>query len=87
MILSDIVIKGGTITATEKENGLVFTANSEHILSVTKLKTLQNCLHNDIPDENPAQNAHIIYLQNILTQSNISIKLNFSETEAILQIN
>lgn len=86
MILSDIFIKGGTISAIEKDTGLEFTAKSEHPLSTSKLQITQSCLQGNIPDENPAQNAHIIYLQSILTQSNISIKLNFSENEAILQI-
>ncbi len=87
MILSDVFIKGGTITATEKDNGIEFTANSENPLSVSKLNTLQSCLEGHISDENPAQNAPLIYMQDILTRSNISIKLSFTDYQASLQIN
>ncbi len=86
MVLSDIFIKGGVIAAIEGDTGIEFTATSENILSASKLNTLQNCLNGNISDENPAQNAPLLYLQDILTQSNISIKLSFTDYQASLQI-
>ena len=86
MSLADMFIKGGTLSVAESQNGLVFSAKSEHILSGAKLKAIQDVLNGILPDENPAQNAPVVYLQDILKNFNASIKLDYNDNVATMQI-
>ena len=86
MCMSDIFIKGGVLSVVESQKGLIFTAKSQHMLSGAKLKTVQNVIQGILPDENPAQNAALVYLQDILKDFGATINVSYNETEAVMQI-
>ncbi len=86
MSLCDCFIKGGIINVTENTTGISFEISSENPLSIQKLQIQKQLLQGKASDENLAQNAPIIYLQNLLNHSGISIKLNYNEMQAHLEI-
>lgn len=86
MTLSDIFIKGGTIFASETNNKIIFKAQSEHQLSIAKIKSLSDLLNNNFSIENPAQLAPLAYLKFMLSKSNVKLSIEFNDFEATLQI-
>lgn len=86
MIMSDIFIRGGTLTVDENNHGLTFTAVSSSPLSSGKLSTVQNVLNGIKPEENPAQSAPLIYMMHLLNETTVKIALTYTENQATLQI-
>lgn len=86
MNFADTFIKGGNICVTENQSGLIFDICSDNSLSIQKLQIQQQVLQGKISEENPAQTAAIVYLQNILEHSGASIKLSFNDKQALMQI-
>lgn len=86
MALTDVFIRGGTITVSEKADGLFVLAESESALSASKLKTLQNTFHGVLPEDNPAQAAPAAYLCALLDVAGVNIHLEYSEKSATLKV-
>lgn len=86
MALGDVFIRGGQIKVAEKSDGLVMTAASPAPLSTLKLEALQNVLQGQIPTDNPAQTAPLIYLQQLLHHAGVTLALVFDTNSAQLTI-
>lgn len=86
MTLADMFIKGGFIEAVETTSGITFVAKTDYNLSLPKLEAVKTVLSNNIPEENPAQIAPMVYLKGLLKATGINITLDFSEQKAVLQI-
>ena len=86
MALSDAFIRGGVIDVKESEDGLVCKACSEFDLAVPKLENMKRALSGNIPEDNPALYAPLVYLQSLIAKTGVSVCLSFSNKEAVLSI-
>ena len=86
MVMSDVFIRGGELRISETVNGLTFTADSQSTLSAGKLAVMQKVLNAEMPAENPAQSAPLIYMMRLLNDSAVNITIAASENKAVLQI-
>ena len=86
MVMSDVFIRGGELSISETVNGLTFTADSQSALSAGKLAVMQKVLNAEIPAENPAQSAPLIYMMRLLNDTPVKITVSYSEKQAVLQI-
>lgn len=86
MAMGDIFIRGGELKISETASGLTFTADSQSALSAGKLAVMQKVLNAEMPAENPAQSAPLIYMMRLLNDSAVNITIAASENKAVLQI-
>ena len=86
MVMSDVFIRGGELSISETVNGLTFTADSQSALSAGKLAVMQKVLNAEIPAENPAQSAPLIYMMRLLNDTPVKITVSYTEKQAVLQI-
>lgn len=86
MVMSDVFIRGGELSISETVNGLTFTADSQSALSAGKLAVIQKVLNAEIPAENPAQSAPLIYMMRLLNDTPVKITVSYTEKQAVLQI-
>lgn len=86
MVMSDVFIRGGELSISETVNGLTFTADSQSALSAGKLAVMQKVLNAEIPAENPAQSAPLIYMMRLLNDTPVKITISYTEKQAVLQI-
>ncbi len=86
MSLADVLIRSGTLSAKEDEDGLILKVSSEYDLSSGKLQNIKETLQGKIPEENPALMAPIFYLQSLLEEVGVSIALYIEQREAVMQI-
>lgn len=86
MVMSDVFIRGGELSISETVNGLTFTADSQSALSTGKLAVMQKVLNAEIPAENPAQSAPLIYMMRLLNDTPVKITVSYTEKQAVLQI-
>lgn len=86
MVMSDVFIRGGELSISETVNGLTFTADSQSALSAGKLAVMQKVLNAEMPAENPAQSAPLIYMMRLLNDTPVKITVSYTEKQAVLQI-
>lgn len=86
MVMSDVFIRGGELSISETVNGLTFTADSQSALSAGKLAVMQKVLNAEMPAENPAQSAPLIYMMRLLNDTPVKIAVSYTEKQAVLQI-
>ena len=86
MVMSDVFIRGGELSISETVNGLTCTADSQSALSAGKLAVMQKVLNAEIPAENPAQSAPLIYMMRLLNDTPVKITVSYTEKQAVLQI-
>lgn len=86
MVMSDVFIRGGELRISETVNGLTFTADSQSALSAGKLAVMQKVLNAEMPAENPAQSAPLIYMMRLLNDTPVKITVSYTEKQAVLQI-
>ncbi len=86
MVMSDVFIRGGELSISETVNGLTFTADSQSALSAGKLAVMQKVLNAEMPAENPAQSAPLIYMMHLLNDTPVKITVSYTEKQAVLQI-
>lgn len=86
MVMSDVFIRGGELRISETVNGLTFTADSQSTLSAGKLAVMQKVLNAEMPAENPAQSAPLIYMMRLLNDTPVKITVSYTEKQAVLQI-
>lgn len=86
MVMSDVFIRGGELSISETVNGLTFTADSQSALSAGKLVVMQKVLNAEMPAENPAQSAPLIYMMRLLNDTPVKITVSYTEKQAVLQI-
>ena len=86
MVMSDVFIRGGELSISETVNGLTFTADSQSTLSAGKLSVMQKVLNAEMPAENPAQSAPLIYMMRLLNDTPVKITVSYTEKQAVLQI-
>ena len=86
MVMSDVFIRGGELSISETVNGLTFTADSQSALSAGKLAVMQKVLNAEMPAENPAQSAPLIYMMRLLNDTPVKITISYTEKQAVLQI-
>lgn len=86
MIMADVFIRGGELNIAETANGLTFTADSQSALSAGKLAVMQKVLNAEMPAENPAQSAPLIYMMRLLNDTPVKITVSYTEKQAVLQI-
>lgn len=86
MVMSDVFIRGGELSISETVNGLTFTADSQSTLSAGKLAVMQKVLNAEMPAENPAQSAPLIYMMRLLNDTPVKITVSYTEKQAVLQI-
>lgn len=86
MIMADVFIRGGELNIAETANGLTFTADSQSTLSSGKLAIMQEVLNAEMPAENPAQSAPLIYMMRLLNDTPVKITVSYTEKQAVLQI-
>lgn len=86
MVMSDMFIRGGELSISETVNGLTFTADSQSALSAGKLAVMQKVLNAEMPAENPAQSAPLIYMMRLLNDTPVKITISYTEKQAVLQI-
>lgn len=86
MIMADVFIRGGELNIAETANGLTFTADSQSTLSAGKLAVMQEVLNAEMPAENPAQSAPLIYMMRLLNDTPVKITVSYTEKQAVLQI-
>lgn len=86
MIMADVFIRGGELNIAETANGLTFTADSQSALSSGKLAVMQEVLNAEMPAENPAQSAPLIYMMRLLNDTPVKITVSYTEKQAVLQI-
>lgn len=86
MIMADVFIRGGELNIAETANGLTFTADSQSALSAGKLAVMQEVLNAEMPAENPAQSAPLIYMMRLLNDTPVKITVSYTEKQAVLQI-
>ncbi len=86
MVMSDVFIRGGELSISETVNGLTFTADSQSALSAGKLAIMQKVLNAEMPAENPAQSAPLIYMMRLLNDTPVKITVSYTEKQAVLQI-
>lgn len=86
MALADSFIRGGTLEVDESEDGLVCLARSDFELARLKLENMQRALNGDVPDENPALYAPLVYLKSLIFQTGIDVYLQIGAKEAVLEI-
>ncbi len=86
MIMADVFIRGGELNIAETANGLTFTADSQSTLSSGKLAVMQEVLNAEMPAENPAQSAPLIYMMRLLNDTPVKITVSYTEKQAVLQI-
>ena len=86
MVMSDVFIRGGELSISETVNGLTFTADSQSALSAGNLAVMQKVLNAEIPAENPAQSAPLIYMMRLLNDTPVKITVSYTEKQAVLQI-
>jgi len=86
MALADVFVRGGEIKALETDESLTFEAVSDFELSTSKLEGMKQALDGEIPSENPALFAPVIYLSALLDGAGVEIKLEFSGKNARLSI-
>ncbi len=86
MAMGDIFIRGGELKISETASGLTFTADSQSTLSAGKLAVMQKVLNAEMPAENPAQSAPLIYMMRLLNDTPVKITVSYTEKQAVLQI-
>ncbi len=86
MVMSDVFIRGGELSISETVNGLTFTADSQSALSAGKLAVMQKVLNAEMPAENPAQSAPLIYMMRLLNDTPVKITVSYTEKQAVLRI-
>lgn len=86
MAMGDIFIRGGELKISETASGLTFTADSQSALSAGKLAVMQKVLNAEMPAENPAQSAPLIYMMRLLNDTPVKITVSYTEKQAVLQI-
>lgn len=86
MIMADVFIRGGELNIAETANGLTFTTDSQSALSSGKLAVMQKVLNAEMPAENPAQSAPLIYMMRLLNDTPVKITVSYTEKQAVLQI-
>ncbi len=86
MALGDVFIRGGQLAIVEETSGLSVKALSASPLSSSKLKALQDVLDGNIPEENPAQSAPLIYLKKILSRHPVQMVLQTGQNQAEFKI-
>jgi len=86
MALADVFIRGGEIRAQETGEGLSFEAVSDFDLSVSKLENIQKTIEGNIPEENPALLAPIVYLLSLLDEAGATFSLKYQANQAVLNI-
>ena len=86
MVMSDVFIRGGELRISETVNGLTFTADSQSALSAGKLAVMQKVLNAEMPADNPAQSAPLIYMLRLLNDTPVKITISHTEKQAVLQI-
>ena len=86
MVMSDVFIRGGELSISETVNGLTFTADSQSALSAGKLAVMQKVSNAEMPAENPAQSAPLIYMMRLLNDTPVKITVSYTEKQAVLQI-
>ena len=86
MVMSDVFIRGGELSISETVNGLTFTTDSQSALSAGKLAVMQKVLNAEMPAENPAQSAPLIYMMRLLNDTPVKITVSYTEKQAVLQI-
>lgn len=86
MVMSDVFVRGGELSISETVNGLTFTADSQSALSAGKLAVMQKVLNAEMPAENPAQSAPLIYMMRLLNDTPVKITVSYTEKQAVLQI-
>lgn len=86
MVMSDVFIRGGELRISETVNGLTFTADSQSALSAGKLAVMQKVLNAEMPAENPAQSAPLIYMMRLLNDTPVKTTVSYTEKQAVLQI-
>ena len=76
MMMADIVIKTGKISVFETENSLRIEVSSEDKLNLNKLKSIENVLNNEKPEDNISSFAPLYYLLAYTNENEVKVYLD-----------